>query len=176
MEKKVKLVTLAAIAAIVVACGLLAIPQYIVPVYPTATLTSISGYQFFFHAVSEVYEKNSGMSGVSGLGISLIVVISLGLIAFVLGAFKKLAPARSALLMLGGAFNVASAILFFCMEASKKNVYGVRRDWFYVSWIAYVAGALLIITGLVAVYFAIKSMQTEKKEIVGKKSYSYLKK
>lgn len=169
MEKKLRNVVIASLAAIVVAFGLLAIPQFIVPNdYPT--LTSISGYQFFFHAVSEAYEKNAGMNGVSGLGIASIVVMALALCSYVLA--KK----SSAFLMLGGLFNVASSIMFFAMEASKKHVYGAKHTFVNVGWVSYVIGALLILTALASIYFAFRSMQSEKKDLTNKKSYSYLKK
>lgn len=169
MEKKVRLVAIASIAAIILACGLLAIPQFIVPNnYPV--LESISGYQFFFKAVGEIYEKNSHIGHVSGLGIASIVLMALALISYVL-AFKS-----SAFSMLGGLLNVATSILFFAMEASKKNVYGSFHTFVTVGWVAYVIGALLVLTGLVSIYYSFKSMQVEKKELSNKKSYSYLKK
>ena len=169
MEKKVRLVAIASIAAIILACGLLAIPQFIVPNnYPT--LGSISGYQFFFNAVDDIYKNNSGISHVSGLGIASIVLMALALISYVF-AFKS-----SAFSMLGGLLNVATSILFFAMEASKKNVYGSRYSYVTVGWVAYVIGALLVLTGLASIYYSFKSMQVEKKELSNKKSYSYLKK
>ena len=169
MEKKVRLIALISLGSIILAFGLLAIPQFIIPhEYPT--LGSISGYQFFFHAVSEVYGNKSGMKGVSGLGIASIVLMVLALASYLF--YKK----SSALVMLGGLLNVATAILFFAMEASKNNVYGLNRTFVSVGWVAYVIGALLILTGLASIYYSFRSMQKEKKEIATKKNYSYLKK
>ena len=168
MEKKVKLIGLISIAAIIVACGLLAIPQFIVP-HDYPSLASISGYQFFFHSVSETYENNAHFSGVSGLGITSIVLMALGLISY-LFSIKS-----SAFLMLGGIFNVATSVLYFAMEASKKRRYSYP-DFVSVGWTSYVIGGLLVLTGLLSIYFAFRSMQKEKKELTTKKSYSYLKK
>ena len=169
MDKKAKYVFIASIAAILIACGLLAIPQFIVPNGYDA-LGSISGYQFFFHAVDTRYETNSGMNGVSGLGIASIVLMALALISY---CFSK---KSSAFLMLGGLLNVATSVLFFAMEASKKHVYGNRYSFVNVGWPAYVIGALLVLTGLASIYIAFRMMQTEKKDLGSKKSYSYLKK
>ena len=170
MDKKVRLLAITSIAVIALACGLLAIPQFIVPVNYDS-LGSISGYQFFFHAVDTRYETNSHMSGVSGLGIASIVLMALALLSYLFS--KK----TSALVMLGGLLNIATAILFFCMEASKKHVYGFGHTLVSVGWIAYVVGALLILNGLVAVYVSVKTMMGEKKQITEQKnSYSYLKK
>ena len=169
MEKKVRLIALISIAAIVLAAGLLAIPQFIVPNnYPT--LESISGYQFFFHAVDEVYENKAHISGVIGLGIASIVLMVLALASYVF--FKK----SSAFVMLGGIINVATSVLFFMMEVSKKQVYGTFRSFVNVGWVAYVIGAILILTGLASIYYSFRSMQQEKKDIANKKNYSYLKK
>ena len=169
MEKKVRLVAIASIAAIILACGLLAIPQFIVPNnYPV--LESISGYQFFFKAVGEVYEKNSHIGHVSGLGIASIVLMALALISYVF-AFKS-----SAFSMLGGLLNVATSILFFAMEASKKNVYGSFYSFVRVSFISYIIGALLLISGFASIIISFVSMKVEKKDLSSKKSYSYIKK
>ena len=172
MDKKVRLLAIASIAVIALVCGLLAIPQFILPVYKIeGWLEPISGYQFFFHAVSTNYEKNSHMNGVSGLGIASIVLMALALVSYLFS--KK----TSALVMLGGLLNIATAILFFCMEASKKHVYGTGYSLVNVGWIAYVVGALFILNGLVAVYVSVKTMMGEKKQITEQKnSYSYLKK
>lgn len=169
MEKKVRLVVIASLAAIVVALGLLAIPQFIIS-HVNVPSEAISGYQFFFHAVSERYANNSTLTGVSGLGIASIVLMALALASYIF--YKK----SSALVMLGGLLNVATSILFFAMEASKKNLYGQRHEWFSVGWTAYLIGALLILTGLASIYYSFRSMQKEKKEIATKKNYSYLKK
>lgn len=170
MEKKIRLVVYASIAAIVLSLGLLAIPQFIVP-NDVPVLGSISGYQFFFHAVSETYEKNSHIQGVSGLGIASIVLMALALSSYLFS--KK----TSALVMFGGLLNVATAILFFAMEASKKHMYGAYYSFVNVGWIAYVIGALLMLTGLASLYGAFRLMQLEKKQITTQKNtYSYLKK
>ena len=169
MEKKVRLIALISLGSIILAFGLLAIPQFIIP-NNNPSLEAISGYQFFFHAVSTVYENNSHMSGVSGLGITSIVLMVLALASYLF--YKK----SSALVMLGGLLSVATAILFFAMEASKKNIYGTFRSFVNVGWVAYVIGALLILTGLASIYYSFRSMQKEKKEIATKKNYSYLKK
>ena len=170
MEKKVKIIVLASIAAIVVTCGLLALPgQFILPVeYPS--LEALSGYQFYFHLGSEVYNNLAKPAGVSGLGIATIVLLALALCSY---AFAKMS---SSLVLLGGLLNVANAICFFCMEVSKKNVYGANRSFVAVGWVAYFAGAILIITGLLSIYFAFKTFMVEKKQISSKQSYSYLKK
>ena len=168
MEKKVKLIGLISIVAIVLACGLLAIPQFIVP-HDYPSLGSISGYQFFFHAVGDNYANNAHFDGVSGLGITSIVLMALALVSYLFSVKS------SAFLMLGGIFNVATSILYFAMEASKKRRYAYP-DFVNVGWVSYVVGALLVLTGLLSIYFAFRSMQKEKKEIATKKSYSYIKK
>ena len=170
MEKKLRFITLISLGALILAFGLLAIPQFIIQKYANMEWGSISGYQFFFHAVSEVYGSKSGMKGVSGLGIASIVLMVLALASYIF--YKK----SSALVMLGGLLNVATSILFFAMEASKNNVYGDNRTLCNVGWVAYVIGALLILTGLASIYYSFRSMQKEKKEIATKKNYSYLKK
>ena len=169
MEKKVRIVVIASLAAIVVAFGLLAIPMFIVP-NNYASLESISGYQFFFHAVDTVYEKNSHITGVSGLGIASIVLMALAVCSYV---FSKKSSAFS---MLGGLLNVAASVLFFMMEVSKKHVYGSYYTFVTVGWVAYVIGALLVLTGLASIYLSFRLMQSEKKDIATKKNYSYLKK
>ena len=174
MERRVKLVTIASLFAIIAAFGLLAVPQFIIPIdYPT--LDSISGYQFFFHAVSDNYEHAVLMKGVSGLGIASIVLMGLSLIAIILGMFKKMDPAKSFLSLLTGILNVAASILFFAMEASKRNVF-TRYKFVSVGWVAYVIGGLLVLTGLISIYLSIKLVLQEKKVIASSKSYSYIKK
>ena len=169
MEKKARLVTYISIAVLLLAFGLLAIPQFIVPNdYPI--LESISGYQFFFHAVDTRYENLSGINGVSGQGIAVFVLMVLALGSFCF------ARKSSALLMLGGLLDVVASILFFAMEASKKVVYGSNRSFVNVGWTNYLIGGLLVLCGLIAIYYAFRSMRSEKKQFESKQSYSYLKK
>ena len=168
MEKKVRLVVYASLAVIVLSFGLLAIPQFIVTSFPA--YHPFSGYQFFFNAVSETDYKKSGMTHVSGLGITSIVLMGLALCSYVFA--KK----SSALVMLGGLLNVAASVLFFAMEASKKSIFANNYSLYSVGWISYVIGALLVLTGLISIYFAFRMMQGEKKAIASKSSYSYLKK
>lgn len=169
MDKKAKIVLIASLAAIAITCGLLAIPQFIVPNnYPT--LGSINGYRFFFYWVDNVYFEKTKMVGPSGLGIASIVLMVLAVASY-LASTKS-----SAFLMLGGILNVATSVLFFAMEASKKHVYGSRYSFVNVGWPAYVIGALLVITGLASMYIAFRCLQSERKDLGSKKSYSYLKK
>lgn len=168
MEKKVRLVIYASLAVILLSFGLLAIPQFIVTdvhAYP-----SFSGYQFFFNAVSETDYKKSGMTHLSGLGITSIVLMGLALCSY------ALARKTSALVLLGGLLNVATSVLFFAMEASKKSVFNLTRSLYNVGWISYLIGALLVLSGLVSIIFAFIMMQREKKVIASKSSYSYIKK
>ena len=169
MDKKLRLINYISIAVILLAAGLLAIPQFILNVN-YEVLGNINGYQFFFHAVDTKYETLSGMNGVSGLGIASIVLMVLSLAAFIF------ARKSSALSMLGGLLNVVTAVLFFMMEVSKKHVYGSHRSFVAVGWPAYVIGGLLVLAGLIAIYYSFRSMQQEKKQIASKQSYSYLKK
>jgi len=171
MEKKLRYITYASLAVIILTCGFLALPgQFILPVdYPT--IDAISGYQFYFRLGGDVYNNLSGAAHLSGLGIATIVLMALALCSYVFA--KK----SSSLVLLGGLLNVACAICFFCMNASKASIYGARRNWFAVGWVAYVAGAFLILTGLLSIYFAIRSFMVEKKEMTQRReSYSYLKK
>lgn len=170
MEKKIRFVVIASIAAIVLTCAFLALPgQFILPKdYPS--LESLSGYQFFFHLGSEKYYGNTGAEGVSGLGIASIVLMVLALVSYIL--YKK----SSAILMLGGILNVATAILFFLMETSKKHIYQAKSSLVTVGWVAYVSGALLVLTGLVTIYFSVRLFIQERKQITSKQTYSYLKK
>lgn len=169
MKDRTKLVVFASIIAIVVSCGLLAIPQFIIPSgFKNPTL--LNGYQFFFHLGGDNYNATYGASSVSGLGIACLVVMVLALASY---ALYKLS---SALVLLGGLLNVASAIMFFAMSASKDSVYGVKRNFVYVGWTNYVIGALLILTGLLSIYVAIRLFMQEKKQLSDKQSYSYLKK
>ena len=91
-------------------------------------------------------------------------------------SYKDASTKSSAFLMLGGILNVATSVLFFAMEASKKHVYGSRYSFVNVGWPAYVIGALLVITGLASMYIAFRCLQSERKDLGSKKSYSYLKK
>ena len=171
MERKLKYIAFASIAVIVLTCGFLALPgQFVLPVeYPT--LEGLSGYQFFFHLGGEVYDAKTSAAHVSGLGIATIVLMAIALCSYIFS--KK----SSALVLLGGLVNVSTAICFFSMEASKARVYGAGRSFVVIGWVAYVAGALLILTGLLSIYFAFRSFMVEKKEITNRReSYSYLKK
>ena len=168
MEKKVRLVVYATLAVLVLSFGLLAIPQFIMtdlPAYP-----SFNAYQFFFNAVSETDYKKSGMTHLSGLGITSIVLMGLAVVSYVL------ARKSSAFVLFGGLLNVATSVLFFAMEASKKSVFPMTRSLYSVGWISYFVGALLVLSGLVSLYTAFRMMQGEKKAIASKSSYSYIKK
>ncbi len=171
MEKKVRLVIYASLAVILLSFGLLAIPQFIVPTLEknVDSIPSFSGYQFFFNAVSDHIKNNIGMSHVSGLGIASIILMVLALCSYVFA--KK----SSALVMLGGLLNVATSVLFFAMEASKKSVF-TKYSLYAVGWVSYLIGALLVLSGLVSICFAFRMMQSEKKVIASKSSYSYIKK
>lgn len=171
MEKKLRYITFASLAAIVLTCGFLALPgQFVLPVdYPS--LDALSGYQFYFYLGGDVYNTLSHAAHVSGLGIATIVLMALALCSYLFS--KK----SSALVLFGGLLNVATAICFFSMEASKARVYGVGRSFVAIGWVAYFAGAILILTGLLSIYFAIRSFMVEKKEITqSRERYSYLKK
>lgn len=87
-----------------------------------------------------------------------------------------LARKTSALVLLGGLLNVATSVLFFAMEASKKSVFNLTRSLYNVGWISYLIGAILVLSGLLSIYFAFRMMQSEKKVIASKSSYSYIKK
>jgi len=171
MDKKVKLFGLVSIVALLVVFGLLAIPQFIVSIKTGAEHpVYIMGYQFFFKAYSDVFSKGHSISGVSGVGITAIVLMVLALASFLF------ARKSSAFLMLGGILNVVASVMFFVMVASKNKVFGVDRELVSVLWVTYVCGALLVLTGLISIYIAFKSMRQERKVIATSKSYSYLKK
>lgn len=168
MKDKVKLTVIISIAAIVISCGLLAIPQFVVGTINT--VKSISGYEFFFNLGGETYIKITKASGVSAQGIAALVIMALGLASYCF--YKK----SSALILLGGILNVTASILFFAMEGSKYSVYGGNHTFVSVGWTSYVIGALLVLTGLLSSYVAIRLFMKEKKQISEKQSYSYLKK
>ena len=168
MDKKLKLVAIASLVALVVSFGLLAVPQFIFTI--KSDIDPISGYLFFFNSAPDRFQKNHSISGVSGLGIASIVLMTLALASYLF--FKK----SSAFVMLGGILNVVTSVLYFMMELSKNRVFGTDRSMVTVGWVAYVIGAFLVLTGLASIYYAFRSMQVEKKEIQTKKNYSYLKK
>lgn len=168
LKDKVTLVVIASLIAIVLTFGLLALPGQFIVNSVSGVDRSLSGYQFFFHAVNE--DTYVWSNGVSGSGIAAIVLMGLAICSYVF--YKK----SSTLILLGGVFNVTTAILYFAMEANKNEVYGSWRSLVNVGWVAYVAGALLVLTGLLSIYVAIRLFMKEKKQLSDKRSYSYLKK
>ena len=172
MEKNLRLITYISLAVIVLSAGLLAIPYFLVPIQSSygTVYSPISGYQFFFNAIDDRLSNLLHPTGVSGLGIASIVLMVLALASFIF------ARKSSALSMLGGLLNVATSVLFFAMEASKNHVYGAQRSFINLTFMTYVIGALLVLSGLASIYFSFRSMQQEKKQIASKQSYSYLKK
>ena len=168
MEKKVKLMGLISIAAIVVVCGLLAIPYFLTTM--KAGISPVMGYQFIFNAYPDRFANNHSIAGISGVGLAALILMTFGLVA---NFFSR---KSSAFLMLGGLLNVVASIMFFVMEASKNHVFGTDRSMVSLTFITYVSGALLVLSGLLSIYVAFKSMRGERKEISSKKSYSYLKK
>lgn len=171
MDKKVKLFGLVSIVTLLLVFGLLAVPQFLVSIKSGADHpTYAMGYQFFFNAYPDVFSKSHTISGVSGVGIAAIVLMVLALASYIFS--RK----SSAFLMLGGILNVVASIMFFVMVASKNKVFGQDKEIVSVFWVTYVCGALLVLTGLISIYIAIKSLKQEKKQIASSKSYSYLKK
>ena len=168
MDKRVKLIGLISVIAIVAVYGALAIPAFLFTI--KANISPVMGYQFIFNAYPDRFSNNHHIAGPSVLG---IVALSLLLIAL---AMHVLARKSSAFLLLGGLLNVATSIMFFAMEASKNHVFGTDRSMVTLSPITYIIGAVLVITGLLSLYVAFKSMKSERKELSSKKSYSYLKK
>lgn len=168
-KQRVLLVAIASIAVIAVVFGLLALPgQFIVDNGAPALGLPLSGYEFIFRAVNK--DTYVWSHSVSASGIAAIVIMAVAAASYALHKFS------SSLILLGGLLNVTASILFFAMEASKNDVYSGSYKLVKVGWVAYIAGALLLIAGLISMYVAIKLFIEEKKHMSEKQSYSYLKK
>ena len=135
---------------------------------------NLSGYQFFFNSYRNNLDKAIGNS-VVGSGIALIVLAPFAIASICLG--KK----SSFFVLLASLFNLTMSILFFTMENASKKAYAsmpVYEGKAAIGWVAYVAGALLMIVALYLGYKAVMMMKDEVKHPSTPKgpSYNYLKK
>ena len=131
------------------------------------------GYEFIFNTRTSVLDAKYGVS-VIGAGIAIIVMMVLSLVGLVFS--KK----SSFVMMITGLMMLTVSILFFTMEGAAEKSYPafVFNEGKIITWVNYVAGALMIIAAALVIYKAVMVMKDEIKHPAKPKgpSYNYLKK
>jgi len=134
----------------------------------------LSGYQFIFNTYTNNLGNQIGQSVVGG-GIAIIVFMPISIALICLG--RK----SSFFVLLSAIANVVIASLFFSMENFARHCYPsfqVFEGRFFISWVAYVCGAFVVLLAIYQGYKAIMMMKDEIKHPAAPKgpSYNYLKK
>jgi len=176
MKDKIKLVSLVSIIVVVVSALLLILPgQFFGNGHNINSGTwnySCSGYGYIFNG-NEAIEANLGRSKISGLGLTALILMVLGLASFVPSLIKG--NEYSPFSILGGAFNLTSGIMFLAMQANCNNIFKDKINY-KILWVSYVIGALLVLAALISIVASAIALKNEAKKPYTKSSYSYLKK
>lgn len=192
---KENLVAVVGIGAIVLSLLLMLLPGQFAHLYPVGDTTNeifhLNGYEFFFNTkvVGETTYHPGFLHNQSNLadeaialpaGIAIFVLMVLAVACLVLNKKSSILLAAATLLL------VATSILFFAMEASVQDIYGIswsseifgkEKAYGVIQWVSYFDGALLILAAGFVGYKTVLAFKDEIKhpQQPKKNDYSYLK-
>lgn len=159
-----KIIGYIGLGVIVLSCLLLIVPNTWI-----FSNHSYNGYQFIFRASSWLENNNYGRPSAAGI-ISLILLLA----AIPTCIFSTRSSAAK---IFAGILFIVSGVLFITMQGWAILIYATKMaNSNFINWPFYVAGALLLIYGLMILYLGVKEYGKEKQEAFHSSSYSYLKK
>ena len=178
MKNRLALVSIASLIVIVISYGLLAIPGQFVGMFNDGKLfpvqgSSIAGYEYIFHCVQKIGDNenpffSSGRASAAGIMAVIFMFFACGSFAL----HKK----STALPLLGGILETLSGFFFVMTTPFACLCYPDKISSIRAMWLPYVLGSVMVVLGLLAIYFSVVELKKEKVTLASKGGYSYLKK
>lgn len=167
MKKNAFIASMVALALVVVAVGLLAIPFGFASKVPY----DYSGFEVIFHYGLrdgiDALGRNTPNARASVANIIALVFAALAVVSY---AFNKKSTVLS---LLGGICSGLAGLFFLSNELWIAVAY--KNAQLVLGWMTYVVGVILVVASVGTIFHAVKALNEEKQVIETKQNYSYLK-
>lgn len=180
MKNKLRTISIASVIIIVISYVLFILPGQFIGLFQNGQLfvgngVALSGYEYIFHVVPtnpNGVPYNFATGHQSGTGITALIFMLLSLASFIF--YKK----STALPLLGGILNIISGFFLLMTTPFAHLIYRDEIYWdcILAMWVPYLTGALILLSGIIAIVISIFELKKEKATLASKGGYNYLKK